>query len=517
MPAELERICLKMLAGLASDRYASASEVAEDLRAGGSLRPRSSPGPPRPDAQGLAELRRPRGRRLPQLLPGPRDRDGLPESVAWWKRRIEADPPEGFAVGLLLGPSGSGKSSLLRAGILPRLEARCLVVDVEAASGRGRTEARLLAAVRAADPRLPQGSPLRETLASVRRGSDLAVGTKLVIVLDPFEPWLATEPDARGNDLAEALRQCDGRRLAALLLVRDDFTLQAARFLEQVEVPLVQGRELRHRRAVRARPRPDGPALVRPGAEKLPAEPEPLDPAQIEFLDRSTALLAEQGRVNPARLSLFAQLVADRPWRPESLKGLGGPEALGLAFLDAAFVAVAAHPVLGRRANAVKAILDALLPAPGVAIKGRPARAGSWPPWRDSRRIRPRPPRSSALDGDLRLITPASDEAEERPGVHYQLTHDYLVAPLRRWLNRDRMSTFRGRLGVRLSELAADWAARPSPGNLPGWWELPLLELGTDRGLRTEPERRMLPRPADATVPGWRRPWPARGSWPCSP
>jgi hypothetical protein len=56
------------------------------------------------------------------LLPGPRNRDGLPESIAFWKQRIEeTDPDETFSVGLIYGPSGCGKSSLVKAGLLPHL------------------------------------------------------------------------------------------------------------------------------------------------------------------------------------------------------------------------------------------------------------------------------------------------------------------------------------------------------------------------------------------------------------
>src|SRR5262249_56535553 len=57
-----------------------------------------------------------------ELLPGPRDRHGLPDSLRFWKTRIEeADPDQTFSVGLLYGPSGCGKSSLVKAGLLPRL------------------------------------------------------------------------------------------------------------------------------------------------------------------------------------------------------------------------------------------------------------------------------------------------------------------------------------------------------------------------------------------------------------
>jgi hypothetical protein len=68
-----------------------------------------------------------------RLLPGPRDRDGLPESVRFWKARLEeADPDATFPVGLLFGPSGCGKSSLVRAGVLPRLAPHVAAIYVEA-------------------------------------------------------------------------------------------------------------------------------------------------------------------------------------------------------------------------------------------------------------------------------------------------------------------------------------------------------------------------------------------------
>ena len=67
------------------------------------------------------------------LIPGTRGRDGLPEPVRFWKTRIEDDEGvESFSVGVLFGPSGSGKSSFARAGLIPRLAPRVKVVFVEA-------------------------------------------------------------------------------------------------------------------------------------------------------------------------------------------------------------------------------------------------------------------------------------------------------------------------------------------------------------------------------------------------
>jgi conflict system STAND superfamily ATPase len=67
------------------------------------------------------------------LLPGPRRSDGLPESIHFWKTRIEEmDPDKTFKVGVIFGPSGCGKSSLVKAGLLPRLSESVITVYIEA-------------------------------------------------------------------------------------------------------------------------------------------------------------------------------------------------------------------------------------------------------------------------------------------------------------------------------------------------------------------------------------------------
>src|SRR5262249_29763257 len=153
-PKELERVCLKCLSKRMSDRPATALDLAEDLRgwlaaaaAGHRARTEASPAAaaaatvPGPAAGAPAEPGPPR---IPQglrafdgddsefflgLLPGPRDRGGLPESIRSWKARIEPrDGERAFSVGLLYGSSGCGKSSLVRAGLLPRLAGHVVTV-----------------------------------------------------------------------------------------------------------------------------------------------------------------------------------------------------------------------------------------------------------------------------------------------------------------------------------------------------------------------------------------------------
>ena len=176
-----------------------------------------------------------------ELLPGPRDRNGLPESLRFWKTHTEeTDADNTFTVGLIYGPSGCGKSSLVKAGLLPRLSAHVIAVYVEATAQE--TETRLLAGLRKRCPALPENLTLKQTLAALRRGQGIPVGMKVLIVLDQFEQWLHAKKDEQNTELVQALRQCDGGRVQCIVMVRDDFWMAVTRFLREIEIRLVEGR-----------------------------------------------------------------------------------------------------------------------------------------------------------------------------------------------------------------------------------------------------------------------------------
>src|SRR5262249_38566998 len=121
-----------------------------------------------------------------ELLPGPRDRDGLPDGLRFWRTRIEAtDPDRAFRVGLIYGPSGCGKSSMVKAGLLPRLTPHVAAIYVESAGDE--TEARLLRGLRRLLPALPADVGLADALKSLRRGHSLPAGRKVLLILDQFE------------------------------------------------------------------------------------------------------------------------------------------------------------------------------------------------------------------------------------------------------------------------------------------------------------------------------------------
>ena len=182
IPKELERICLKAIAKRASDRYNTALDMSDDLRAflaafgeASTWRASSSRSaldaplvsaaePASRETQPISGLGTdadkpvkivPKGLRsfdksdadfFLKLLPGPHDRHGLPDGIRFWKTRIEEPDPEiGFRAGIIYGPSGCGKSSLVKAGLLPRLDSSIVTVYIEAA-GSG-TEDRLLRSV----------------------------------------------------------------------------------------------------------------------------------------------------------------------------------------------------------------------------------------------------------------------------------------------------------------------------------------------------------------------------------
>ncbi len=510
IPRELDRICLKALAKRASDRYSTALDLAEDLRywlgieapAGVAAAPLpvaapemapardSSQGPVRVVPRGLRSFGAEDADFFLNLLPGPRGRDGLPEGVRFWKARLEeTDPDQTFRVGLLYGPSGCGKSSLVKAGLMPRLAAHVLPLYVEASGDA--TEARLLRAVRKHFPNLPPDADLAEALALLRRGR--AGERKVVLFLDQFEQWLHTWGERPEAPLVRALRQCDGRHVQAVLLVRDDFWMSVTHCLRELEVPLNEGQNsaavdlfsIRHARKVLAGFGRAYGALP----EGVPA------PEQERFLDRAVAELASDGKVVPVRLSLFAEMIKDRPWVPATLRDLGGAAGVGVAFLEETFSAPAALPAHRRHQAAARAVLGALLPADGADLKGQ---------WQPYARLRAASgyadPRAfddllRLLDTELRLITPADPEevsSAEPAEKHYQLAHDYLVQALRRWLTARQRATARGRAELCLAERAAQWESRPETRHLPSAREWAAILLLARRVPWTAPQQRMM-------------------------
>jgi formylglycine-generating enzyme required for sulfatase activity len=435
-----------------------------------------------------------------ELLPGARDRDGLPDSIRFWKTRIEnREADNTFSVGLIYGPSGCGKSSLVKAGLLPRLAKSVTVVYIEATAEE--TEARLLKGLRRQLPDLPGNFGLIESLAALRRGRHLETGQKVLLVLDQFEQWLHAKRNQENTELVQALRQCDGGRVQCLVMVRDDFGMAATRFMAALDIPIVQGNNfatvdlfdpLHARKVLAAFGRAYG---------RLPDNLGQCTKDQNTFLDQAIAGLAEDGKVISVRLALFAEMVKGKPWTPSTLKEVGGMEGVGVTFLEETFTASTAPPQHRLHQKAAQAVLKALLPETGTAIKGSmrsqqelqeaSGYASRLKDFDDLLRI---------LDREIRLITPTDPEGKDdtdpstvQPGTkYYQLTHDYLVPSLRDWLTRKQKETRKGRAELLLADRAAVWNARPEKRQLPSLLQWLQIRWHTSKKNWTPPQRKMM-------------------------
>jgi len=526
IPAELERICLIALAKAKADRYQSAMRFADDLEAWLADGARATAAEPEVPVvpKGLRGFDGDDARFFLSLLPGPRGRDGLPESVRFWKTRLEeTDPEKTFSIGMLYGPSGCGKSSLVKAGLVPRLGAAVRAIVLEASADD--TEARLLKALRRAVPGLPADAGMLATFAKVR---ELATG-KIVVILDQFEQWLQAHPGPAGEVLVAALRQCDGAKLQAVVLVRADFGLAGCRFMQAVETPIGEGINFAKIDAFPIDHARDVLVRFGQGLGRLPRLTKSFSAEENAFVDEAIAGLAgDKGRVVPVQLALFADLVKTRPWAPATLASLGDHaggsrrllDRIGVAFLEDSFDSRSANPAHRVHAAAARLVLEALLPETSTATKGRlAAETGAVSGIKGGNRpvgeLRAAGARAEGrgdfdtllriLDGELRLITPTdppggdSSEGSRAPRreTYYQLTHDYLVGALRDWLTAGRRVTPKGRAELVLAERTAYWSERREElQQLPGLLEWLRIRRFTRPADWRESEKRLMARAA---------------------
>lgn len=502
---ELARICMTCLEKRASDRYHTAADLIADLRhwlndeadpAAASRSTGHEPPPVKVVPKGLRSFDAGDADFFLELLPGPHDRNGLPQSIRFWKTQIEKrDPDETFTVGLMYGPSGCGKSSLVKAGLLPRLSDDVVPVYVEATAND--TEVRLIKALRKQCPELPFEDCLPELTTQLRaRGGSR--GRKVLLVLDQFEQWLHTHESREDSQLIPALRQCDGAGVQCLVMVRDDFQMAVNRFFRSLEVRQLEGHnqsavdlfDVDHARKVLG--------IFGLACGKLPEQPSA---EQIAFVNKVVDGLAENQRLVSVQLVVFAEMMKVWPWTEESLGEVGGSEGIGATYLEEMFSTKTAPPSHRVHQDAVRAVLKALLPEQGGEIKGQ---MKSYDELLEASGYRGR--RSDfdellgILDSEVRLITPTEpDEANvqseptaEGHARYYQLTHDFLVPALRDWLTRKQKETRRGRAELRLEERAALWNSKPEKRHLPSVWEWLNIRTLTRKKHWTQPQQAMI-------------------------
>lgn len=218
LPPEAERICAKCLSKTMAGRYQNATDLIDDLESllayflpdvgadqpddvftsaeseesaesaslGSSSSRTSQRSATEPEAiidgpvvpKGLRPFTRFDAGFFPRILPGPRNRNGIPESIEFWLNRLDdADQP--LPVGLLYGPSGCGKTSFFRAGLIPQLPASITCLYAEA---RRDGFADALSERLANKFPLLGNYPLDEQLHDIRVGRQLSEHGRVLIV-----------------------------------------------------------------------------------------------------------------------------------------------------------------------------------------------------------------------------------------------------------------------------------------------------------------------------------------------
>lgn len=489
---ELERICLKALSRKRHDRYATAADLAADLRSfiatgtvsstsginsgpminsGNEKNGSKSNNPSASDSttsikvvyKGLRSFDHGDKDFFLELLPGSRDRMGLPASIRFWKTQIE-NPSSAFTVGVIYGPSGCGKSSLMKAGIIPNLDDRIIPIYLEATATT--TEEAIIRQLRKHLPDIPQELTLVEAFNLIRVKKPKGLNKKILLVLDQFEQWLYANPRLEESMLSRALRQLDGDYFQVILMIRDDFVLAMNRMLSVLEIPILEGVNFslvdlfdqKHAQKVLT--------LFGRALECLP-EGE-LSGPQEQFIQKSIGALSVDEKVVPVRLSVFANMMKSRQWLVSSLNSIGGIEGVGVQFLEETFYSSSAPALCKIHQKAARKVLKALLPTPGLSIKG------SMLSLEDLKKLssyadKPRDfdQLLQLLDGDLRLITPMIQEDDTDSKKSYQLAHDYLVQSLQEWLLKKQRETWKGRAELALENRANAWDRTPENRQLP--------------------------------------------------
>ncbi len=553
VPLELERICLKCLAKSVQDRYRYASELADDLKTfvsrqakhvakGASsqsdtelptafqdpeLFSKPADGEPTVDLSQNArksEAREPTGsketliRIVPkglrsfdfrdaefflQMLPGPRDRDGIPEVIRFWRSRIEPNPQETSPpVGVLYGPSGCGKSSLVRAGIMPRLSSHVNALYVEATAMDTEQAIVDLLSQQTDIPALSQhrsaGEQLVHAFTWMRRNAQ----RKTVIFIDQFEQWLFTHSDLEKQSLTLALRQCDGVNLQCIVMVRDDFWMGLTRLMQSLDFTIAEHQNAMAVDLFDKRHAKNVLAMFGAAYGRLSENPEKISAAEHRFLDSAINYLSMDGRVVSVQLALLAEILKSRPWNNREISFEDGGLGLGVRFLEDTFDSDTAQRRHSIHAEGASRLLRRLLPESVSRIKGvlhserelmEACGYGDKNAFRELIRI---------LDNELHLITPtdrSSGDSFSSDSAHsaisetgYQLTHDFLITPIHQWLELRGLGTRSGQAQARLEEFAELYHARAKPQSLPTLTEYITLRRRIKPSVWTEPQKRMM-------------------------
>ncbi|TML65905.1 MAG: hypothetical protein E6G14_15675 [Actinobacteria bacterium] len=366
---------------------------------------------------------------------------------------------------LLYAQSGVGKSSLLRAGVVPRLrelsargadEASARYVPVVFSSWSGNPTTTLLDAIAeamepfvGADFELPRGS-LLEMIVAATTASD----TMLLVILDQFEELFlyharATEADRFADDLARCVNRSD-LRANFLISIREDAYASVGDLLEG-RVTNVYGNflHLDYLDRVAAADAIVKPIErfneLRPGDPAISIEPALVDAVldqvrrgQVQAAGTEAAPAAVETRSSSDIETTYLQLVMRRLWVEEMAGGSSTLRLQTLERLGGALTIIGAHldDVLGDlpddQRDAAATVFRYLVTSTGTKIALSVADLVELSGLPESS-VAPMLQRLSAHD--MHILRPVVlRDAPEHP--RYEIFHDALARPILDWRTR---------------------------------------------------------------------------------
>ena len=366
---------------------------------------------------------------------------------------------------ILYGPSGVGKSSLLRAGVARRVRE----LGGHRAIGRGPDGAAIVFAAWADDPVRDLAEAIADEVTSlVKRPVARPVpGTPLVdviehwtsvldgslyIVLDQLEEYFVYQESGGPGTLEHELPEVVQRtrlRANVLLSLRDDALAQLDVF--KARLPNLFANNLRLDRLDRAAATAAIVGPVKRWNELVPADQQvEIEPALVDAVLAQAAVAGEPDRIEPP----YLQLVLERLWNEEGERGSRVLRASTLAELGGAGAIVREHldralSVLDdREQDAAALMFDHLVTPSGTKIAHRVTDLAQF-----ARVPEVEAATMLAVLGRERIVRPLDEGSGG--GDRYEIFHDVLGAAVVGWRGRHQLAAERARARKRQRRLAA--------------------------------------------------------------
>ncbi|HSR53087.1 MAG TPA: protein kinase [Acidobacteriota bacterium] len=229
-----------------------------------------------------------------------------------------------FRFGVLHGESGAGKTSLLRAGLMPRLR-ELGFLPLLTRSYRNPIRSILAQLSKIAGGAADQSAPAIEQMRRAAR----SLGTDLVVICDQFEEFFIHRSPEQGRpflDLVGECYHCSDLPVRFLFSIRNDFLHRiASAFDGRIPEPLISSRRYHLR-----------PFAVKEAAEVILASASPAGLGlSSDFCRRVAADLARHDQVMPSELQIVGtQLQSRRITTIQEYRRTGGKEPLLWSYLE---------------------------------------------------------------------------------------------------------------------------------------------------------------------------------------